>query len=302
MKIKYEYNGSALDRMLSSYGSDVHPFRTAGVQFPDRVNEWAEINLLERLMFPHYYNNSEVVGSRRRLGRQVNELGHLLYSGIAPYLGEEENLPLNTNVGKIVSKVIDSLPVAREQLKADVKAAFDSDPAVNTYSEIIRAYPGFKVIMVHRLAHSIYQQGARSYARELSERAHSSTGIDIHPGADIGEGCFIDHGTGTVIGETSIVGNNFKGFQGTTLGALTYRKKADGKLDKSYKRHPTIGDGVTIGEGTSIWGDHTIGSHSKIGARCWIEQDVAPHTRIYVAEHPVHEVQRKDTRQLVEVR
>src|SRR3989338_1941708 len=216
---KYEYNGEAIKGLFASYKSDSPPFRTTAATFPERNSEWAEVSALEQLMFPYYHNKGKATRNGRALQRQLSKFGQLLYSSIIPYVGDDESLPVGSDVSGIVTKVIDQLPSVREKLKSDVSAAFEKDPASNNFGEIIRAYPGFKAVQVHRLAHELYRQGAKSAAREYSEHAHSWAGIDIHPGAQIGYGFFIDHGTKVIIGETTKIGNGVKIYGGVLLGA-----------------------------------------------------------------------------------
>ena len=173
-----------------------------------------------------------------------------------------------------------SLSEIQRKLIKDVQAAFDGDPAAKTKHEIIFCYPGLFAIFVYRLAHELYKRKVPFIPRIMSEYAHSHTGIDINPGAQIGEYFFIDHGTGVVIGETTIIGNNVKIYQGVTLGALSTRS---GQLLRDVKRHPTIEDDVTIYSSASILGGKTvIGKGSVIGGNAFITESVAPGTRVSV--------------------
>ena len=165
-------------------------------------------------------------------------------------------------------------------LKKDGEAGYDGDPAAKSVSEIILSYPGFKAITVHRIGHFLFKQGLPLIPRMLNELVHSDTGIDIHPGATIGEYFFIDHGTGVVIGETTVIGNNVKIYQGVTLGALSFPKDGCGLLLRDTKRHPTIEDKVTIYANASILGDITIGHDSIIGSNAWIKDSVKPYSRV----------------------
>jgi serine O-acetyltransferase len=160
--------------------------------------------------------------------------------------------------------------------------------------EIIRSYPGFLAIAVQRVAHVLYDIGAPEYARELTEYAKMQTGIDIHPGAEIGEHFFVDHGTGVVIGESATVGEWVRLYQDVTLGALHFEEQEGDEhaLKKGYKRHPDIGDHVVIGAGTKVLGDITVGDHVSIGANSWITEDVPDHTKVYVKNHPTQERKR----------
>jgi len=163
----------------------------------------------------------------------------------------------------------------------DAEAAYKGDPAARNIDEVILAYPGFYAIFVHRVAHEFRKLGLDLMARIMSEYAHSKTGIDIHPGATIGESFFIDHGTGVVIGETTEIGKNAKIYQGVTLGALSFPKDHDGNIIKGQKRHPTIEDNVTIYAGATILGGNTvIGEGAVIGGNVWITESVPPHYKV----------------------
>jgi len=173
------------------------------------------------------------------------------------------------------------LPEIRELLKLDIVAAYEGDPAAKSHDEIIVSYPNTSAIATHRLAHELYLMGATLIARIMSEHAHSSTGIDIHPGAEIGRYFFIDHGTGVVVGETTQIGDRVKVYQGVTLGALSFPKDKDGKIIKGGKRHPTIEDDVTIYSGATILGGKTvIGKGSDIGGNVWLTESVPPGTKV----------------------
>jgi serine O-acetyltransferase len=162
-----------------------------------------------------------------------------------------------------------------------MQASFRGDPAAKSFEEVILSYPGFQAITVHRLAHYFWKAQVPLIPRMMSEMVHGSTGIDIHPGAEIGESFFIDHGTGVVIGETTVIGNNVKLYQGVTLGALSV-KKEDGNGRGKCKRHPTIEDDVTIYSNATILGGGTvIGRGSVIGGNVWITESVPPNTTVY---------------------
>jgi serine O-acetyltransferase len=170
--------------------------------------------------------------------------------------------------------LLTQLPQIREMLKGDIKAAFDGDPAAKSFEEIVISYPCITAIAIHRIAHELYLKDVPLIPRIMSECAHTKTGIDIHPGARIGKNFFIDHGTGVVIGETSVIGNNVKIYQGTTLGALSFPKDERGRVIKGGKRHPTIEDDVTIYAEATILGDITIGKGSIVGGNVWIKESV----------------------------
>lgn len=176
---------------------------------------------------------------------------------------------------------LDQLPEIRRVLAHDVQAAFDGDPAVRNVDEIIFCYPGLEAITVYRLAHALYQLQVPLIPRMMTEWAHNKTGIDIHPGAHIGDHFFIDHGTGVVIGQTCEIGEHVKIYQGVTLGALSFPTDGDGNLVRGQKRHPTIEDNVVIYANATILGGGTvIGHDSIIGSNVWLTRSVAPHTTV----------------------
>jgi serine O-acetyltransferase len=177
-----------------------------------------------------------------------------------------------------VDEFFEELPKIRVILSKDLEAAVRGDPAAMSADEVILSYPGFQAITVHRIAHFFWSRQVPLIPRIMSEHIHRRTGIDIHPGAQIGESFFIDHGTGIVIGETTIIGKNVKLYQGVTLGAYSVKKEESGQ-----KRHPTIEDGVTIyANATILGGDTVIGRGSVIGGSVWITQSVPPGSNMYL--------------------
>ncbi|MBO5793053.1 MAG: serine acetyltransferase [Lentisphaeria bacterium] len=179
--------------------------------------------------------------------------------------------------------LLEQLPAIREMLKEDVKAAYVGDPAATSCDEVILSYPGLKAIAIQRLAHVLYEAKIPFIPRMMTEYAHSATGIDIHPGATIGKGFFIDHGTGVVIGETAVLGEKVRIYQGVTLGAVSFPKDACGALIKGQKRHPTIGNNVIIYSGASVLGDIMIGDNSVIGGNVWLTESLPAGTKITAA-------------------
>ncbi len=184
---------------------------------------------------------------------------------------------------KATEHLLSSIPQIRRIMMKDVQAAYDGDPAAKPLDEIILSYPCIKAIVINRLAHILYMEGIPLIPRMMGEYAHRITAIDIHPGATLGEGMFIDHGTGVVIGETATIGSNVKIYQGVTLGALSFPKDGEGKIIKGAKRHPTIENDVTIYAGATILGDVVIGEGSVIGGNVWLTESVPPHTKITIA-------------------
>ena len=184
---------------------------------------------------------------------------------------------------EIVSAFLARLPEVKRLVATDVQAAYEGDPAATSQMEVVMAYPGLYAVTIHRLAHELYCLRVPIIPRVMSELAHSKTGIDIHPGATIGERFFIDHGTGVVIGETTVIGKNVKLYQGVTLGALSFDKDpATGALVKGIKRHPNVEDNVVIYAGATILGgDTTVGHDSEIGGSVWLISSVPPNSRVY---------------------
>jgi serine O-acetyltransferase len=286
--MEYEYTGDAPRRLFGSYREDDDPFPTrTPVEFPRQEHGREEVEILKRLFFPTCWNASELMAEESAVADRFGDLGRLFYAGIKPYSGGDPS--------ETVTGVLDQIPAIRELLKKDVEAAYKGDPAAKTYREIIRSYPGFLAILVQRVAHALYDAGAAEYARELTEYAKTQTGIDIHPGAEIGEYFFIDHGTGVVIGETATVGEWVRIYQDGTLGAWHFEAQEgdENAIKKGYKRHTDIGDHVVIGAGTKVLGNITVGDHVSIGANSWITDDIPDNTKVYVTDHPTQE--RKQT-------
>jgi serine O-acetyltransferase len=186
----------------------------------------------------------------------------------------------------VVIGFLRTLPALREQLAEGVQAAYDGDPAAKSFGEVIFSYPATVAVTVYRLAHQLLALEVPLLPRIMTEHAHAATGIDIHPGAQIGRRFFIDHGTGVVIGETTIIGDDCKLYQGVTLGALSFPKDERGQLIRGRKRHPTLEDRVTVYAGATILGGETvIGRDSVIGGNVWLTESVPPGTRVLI-ENP----------------
>jgi serine O-acetyltransferase len=181
---------------------------------------------------------------------------------------------LQQRAREIVREFAQGLPAVRALLVSDLRAALRGDPAANSIAEILLCYRGAMAVIHHRLAHSLHRLGAGLIARLISDIAHAATGIDIHPGAEIGESFFIDHGTGVVIGETAIIGSNVRIYQAVTLGAKRFPAAADGTLVKGAPRHPIIEDNVVIYAGATILGRITVGRDSVIGGNVWLTHSV----------------------------
>lgn len=214
----------------------------------------------------------------------------LLYEVLNPMKNEIED-----NISNIVDNYFNEIPFVYEKLIKDAEAINKFDPASYSVNEILLAYPGFQAIMVYRLAHLLYKMNIPIIPRIMSEYAHMQTGIDINPGAKIGESFFIDHGTGIVIGETCLIGNNVKIYQGVTLGALSV-KKEEAKL----KRHPTIENNVIIYSGTTILGgDTVIGHNSVVGGNVWLTKSIEPYSIVHnISEIKVRAGQKRETQEI----
>lgn len=250
------------------------------------------IDLLERcqdILYPGYFRHKVIdkVNLEYRLGLEVSALYDKLSTEIT-YAIRHECIRHNTTCqhcdqqGKqIAFAFLESLESIRKILATDVRAAFDGDPAASSYDEIIFCYPGIRAITINRIAHRLYELGVPILPRIMTEYAHSVTGIDIHPGAEIGDSFFIDHGTGVVIGQTSQIGNHVKIYQGVTLGALSFTRDDSGNLDRSSKRHPTLEDNVTVYAGTTILGgDTVIGKNSVVGGNVWLTKSVPANSKV----------------------
>ena len=273
------------DRILADYGNERVIDRLEMFTQPDRLVIEALIEKLFRLVFPGYYRDYTY-----RIYNPKNNLSALI-EDIAFHLNRQIGIALRGSsqaygdgidraTEDLTAAFLEKLPEIRAYVETDLQAAYDGDPAASDKAEVIIAYPGMYAITVYRLAHVLYQLEVPLIPRIMTEYAHSRTGIDIHPGAQIGRYFFIDHGTGIVVGETTVIGDNVKIYQGVTLGALSTRggQKLHGK-----RRHPTIEDNVTIYAGASILGgDTVIGHDSVIGSNVFITHPIAPGTRVSV--------------------
>jgi serine O-acetyltransferase len=190
------------------------------------------------------------------------------------------DIELRSKAISIVSEFAAALPKLRRILDIDIQSAYQGDPAARSVDEVLLCYPGILAIIHHRLAHTLYQLGVPLLARIVAELAHSLTGIDIHPGAEIGCGFFIDHGTGVVIGETAVIGERVRVYQAVTLGAKTFPTDDTGKLQKGLPRHPIVEDDVVIYAGATVLGRITIGKGSTIGGNVWLTRSVPPGSSI----------------------
>lgn len=254
-------------------------------QLVDKLAVEEIVTILERIILPFCYAYKSNTNSLEYfIGRDIYKASDLLAKQLLiAYSLTEDFYSLEgamKNIECIVESLFNTLPRIKKRLQNDITAAYINDAAAKNYIEIFLCYPALKAILYHRIAHELYLSDVPLIPRLMNEIAHSSTGIDIHPGAEIGDSFFIDHGTGLVIGETAIIGNNVKIYQGVTLGAKVMVLDENGKPIKGIPRHPIIGDDVTIYPNTTILGRVTVGKGSVIGANLWITEDVEAFTRI----------------------
>lgn len=237
---------------------------------------------LRKILFPICFECDAADASSLLMEEQLSFVYENLQAQILATLPCEDGQTamLSDRAKSITEAFLSKLPRLKEVLRYDVEAAFDGDPAAESHEEVVIAYPGFFAISIYRIAHELHLLNVPLLPRIMTEYAHSATGIDIHPAATIGEYFFIDHGTGVVIGETSIIGNHVKIYQGVTLGARSTKK---GQRLKGVKRHPTIGDNVTIYANTTILGgDVLIGNGATIGGNAFIVSSVAEGAKVAI--------------------
>ncbi len=270
---------SILNSYLDSF-SRMH--RTSTLRDSSSLPKMKDIERLERtllsLFFPGEYVSEDPESLRIAVKENLETALMLLNDTIAKaikYENPERSIEdIKEESQEAVHEIARSLPEIRRLLKLDAEAGFDGDPAARGLHEVIICYPAIRTLAVHRVAHILYKKDIPLIPRMMNEAIHSRTGIDIHPGAEIGESFFIDHGTGVVIGETTIIGNNVKLYQGVTLGALSIPKKGCGAILEGAKRHPTIEDNVTIYANATILGDITIGHDTIIASNAWIKDNI----------------------------
>ena len=274
-----------IDGILDSYDRYGLINRNHTENFPNRQNVVSILSDLQAVVFPGFRAAEDIdsVNMRYVIGQKVNNIiAHLtreiqkalIYTKSQTCSHEEIENISESHCFKLAEQtavaLIEEIPEIRRQIQLDVTATFNGDPAAKSNEEVVLSYPGLEAILVYRIAHFLYKAGVPIIPRIMSEHVHGKTGIDIHPGATIGESFFIDHGTGVVIGETCLIGNNVKIYQGVTLGALSVKKNLQNK-----KRHPTIEDDVTIyANATILGGDTVIGRGSTIGGNTWVTESV----------------------------
>lgn len=286
--------GNLVDTLLADYGGGRTIDRTVTFDHPDKEKVIEIIYQLRNIIYPGYYKNDrfKVYTVRNNISMLLEDVIFNLMKQIAvvlrylPKYEWAEPIILNERAEELTFAFLETIPKIREYIETDVQAAFDGDPAAFNKEEIIFSYPGLFAILVNRIAHELHLLGVPLIPRIMTEYAHSETGIDIHPGATIGRYFFIDHGTGIVVGETTIIGDNVKIYQGVTLGALSTR---GGQLLKNKKRHPTIEDNVTIYSGASILGgDTVVGKNAVIGGNAFITKSVPEGAKVSIKNPELH--------------
>jgi serine O-acetyltransferase len=294
-RLKLKHHLPAItQKIVATYGDmPVRLHHLEITQLPSRESIVEIIEILQEIIFPGYFGKKgmDAASIQYHVGDCLETVYEMLFREI--YRGIRHGCKISENrcshceetAEAQTLEFLEKIPTVRDALATDVQAAYDGDPAAKSYDEIIFSYPAIYTIMIYRLAHELHGQGIPLLPRIMTEVAHSKTGIDIHPGATIGQRFFIDHGTGVVIGETCQIGQNVKLYQGVTLGALSFPKDEHGNLIRDTKRHPTIEDNVIIYSGaTVLGGDTVIGKGSIIGGNVWLTHSVPPRTKVLIAD------------------
>ncbi len=277
-----------LENILQDYQGNRTIDQIKNFDLPDNAIIEEILHSLKKIIFPGYFRNhsTKIYTVRNQTSMLLEDVIYKLVKQISIVLRYDpvyENAldeEVTEKSEELTFAFLNKIPKIREYIETDVEAAFEGDPAAYNKTEIIYSYPGLYAIFVNRIAHEFYVLGVPMIPRIMTEHAHSKTGIDIHPGATIGKYFFIDHGTGIVIGETTVIGNHVKIYQGVTLGALSTR---GGQSLKNKKRHPTIEDNVTIYSGASILGGETVvGQGVVIGGNAFITKSVAEGARVSI--------------------
>ena len=269
---------AAAKAMAQTYTTGSVPLYGKKLRLPDRQAVILLIKDIRRLIFPAYYGEAALMSLAPEdyAALLLERIEKQLFRQIALTLPEEQE----DRAAELAAEMVTRLPKIARMVQLDLEATFDGDPAAGSREEILFSYPGLFAILVYRVAHELYEMKIPILPRMMAEYAHSHTGIDIHPGAQIGDHFFIDHGTGIVVGETTIIGDRVKLYQGVTLGALSTR---DGHHSQPGKRHPTVEDDVTIYSGATILGGNTtIGRGSVVGGNAFLTGSVQEDTRVVI--------------------
>ncbi|MGE5237016.1 MAG: serine O-acetyltransferase EpsC [Acidobacteriota bacterium] len=257
---------------------------------PSKREVIAIVRALQEIIYPGYFGEQTLYREylHAHLADQLYATAKRLEGEVHNALGSQLHRPGGIDVPccqadaqEVVTSFFERLPDVMGLIAADVEAAYTGDPAASCLEEIILAYPGVKAVFTYRIAHLLQQLGVPLIPRIMTEFAHNETGVDIHPGATIGREFFIDHGTGVVVGETTVIGDRVKLYQGVTLGALSFPRETSGELVRGTKRHPTLEDDVVVYAGATILGGETVvGRGSVIGGNVWLTSSVPPGSRV----------------------
>ncbi len=285
---RHEEVPKVVKELLSSWASKECYEHISLVSMPSQEKVIAMVEQAKRVLFPGYFTRSKLHAANLEyyIGKQTTDLYEQTAEQITMAIRHNcrrDEMPCTNCEGRghrMALAFIQALPKVAAILATDVRAALQGDPATKSPDEVIFCYPGLLATIIFRLAHELYLLGVPIIPRIMTEYAHNQTGIDIHPGATIGSSFFIDHGTGVVIGETTVIGDNVRIYQGVTLGALSLPRDAGEKM-RNKKRHPTIEDDVIVYSNTTILGgDTVIGAGSVIGGNIWLTESVAPGTKV----------------------
>ena len=277
-----------IDRLLASYQQVGGINNIEVVNVPSKAAIGAICEDLLRILFPGFHDEQPVSSS------ELEEITTSRLHSLADRLNSEIRKSLRTRIpggcsrelaNEIFMSFVEGLPLVRQEVRTDVEAAYEGDPAAQSYEEIIVAYPSLEAVSIQRLAHLLYARELPLIPRMMTEWAHARTGIDIHPGAKIGRHFFIDHGTGVVIGETCVIGERVKLYHGVTLGAKSFQKDEAGHILKGGQRHPRVEDGVTIYPNATVLGGETVvGARSTIGGNVFLMHSVPPDSLVIYEE------------------
>lgn len=275
-----------VQHIVDSYGADERTHHIDRHFLPSRRHIVQALERLIELVYPGYWGRQHLTNHNvsYHVGELLPRIGEALHREIYHSFCYQDEKNGKKIVGgeeckkkaqKLIIEFFKRLPRVRKELAGDIQAAYDGDPAAVDTAEIVLSYPGVLAVTVYRLAHELHILGVPWVSRVMTEWAHSETGIDIHPGAKIGKNFFIDHGTGVVIGETTVIGDNVKIYQGVTLGALSFPKDERGRVIRGYKRHPTVEAGVTLyANAIVLGGGTTIGRESVVGGSVFLTSSV----------------------------
>lgn len=287
--LHYEDLEGAVDAIAASYDGSKEIDNLESAALPNRRAVIAALEHLKPVIYLGFYSTRPL--NRRNLRYAISEHLYPAYEILTEQIRRAVEYQRSCARSRcaydpgwdeaVVTRLFNRIPALRRMLNEDALAAVGGDPAAPGVEEVVFSYPAIQAITTYRIAHELYRENVPMIPRMMSEYAHSETGIDIHPGARIGRRFFIDHGTGVVVGETCVIGDNVKLYQGVTLGALSLPRDEDGTFIRNRQRHPTIGDRVTIYSGaTVLGGDTVIGDDSVIGGNVWIVRSVPPNSKV----------------------